>query len=115
MAPKAGHGILGGQKNFVLNSRSIAGILLALAWTGGFYSVCHLIHVYEVTHRAIHIALPFTTMVYIALLIPMCMFVTYSEDFKPLHPLNPLHFVRIVGKYYRHLERNNMKVSAKDL
>jgi hypothetical protein len=52
---------------------------------------------------------------FFALMLPLLVFIVYSEDFSGLNPILPHHYFFIAKKTFKALETGNWKVSAKDL
>mmetsp|Transcript_33650 Transcript_33650/g.85970 ORF Transcript_33650/g.85970 Transcript_33650/m.85970 type:complete len:121 (+) Transcript_33650:332-694(+) len=52
---------------------------------------------------------------FFAAVIPLLVFIVYSEDFQGMNPLLPHHYVFIMRKTFKAMETGNWKLSAKDL
>lgn len=99
-----------------LQPRILAGWFMIFAIALGYYYVMHKLHITTAAaHPGVILLLPPVTVAAIALILPLCFFVTYDADFGNLNPLNPVHFVKIAVKTYTALNNNNWKVSEKDL
>ncbi|KAJ9506581.1 hypothetical protein QJQ45_018509 [Haematococcus lacustris] len=67
------------------------------------------------THPCVNRSHYHTQIAFLAFTVPLLMFISYSEDFPGLNPINPEHYLKIAKKAYKTLAANNMKVSVKDM
>ncbi|KAG2501870.1 hypothetical protein HYH03_000368 [Edaphochlamys debaryana] len=111
----SGTGLLDIRKKRILTPRAFEAGFLGLSISCAFYALMHFIHVEGIAHPGIIMFLPLTAITWIALMIPLLMFVVYQDDFRNMHPLNPVHFVQIAARCFRAMKHNNFKVSEKNL
>lgn len=93
----------------------MAGFLAAAAFVG-YYLIMHSLHITTAAaHPGVIMLLPPITVLLIAFVLPLFMFMAYEDDYSNLNPLLPHHYFKIAYKSYQAMQRNNWKVSEKDM
>ena len=86
-----------------------------------YYHIMHTLHIEQAaTHPAAVMMLPPMTIIYIASVLPLFMFLSYQKDYRGpngaiLNPLVPSDYLLVVQKSFKAMKDNNFKVSEKNL
>lgn len=98
----------------VLTPKAVAATFLGTSLSAAFYAILHYVHDEAVVHPAVLMLLPVIAIVWLALMIPIFMYVAYQDDFKAMNILIPTHYVLIAKRCFKSMRDNDFKVSEKN-
>lgn len=103
------------------NPAVLAALGLLLAIFGVFIYIIHVVGNIRFggLSKAVAMSFPFifitSSAAFFAAVIPLFVFIVYSEDFQGINPLIPHHYVFIWKKTWKAFETGNWKLAVKDL
>lgn len=100
----------------VSNGRAISAVIMIVLLFSGFAGT--VLYIHEVTHNHIYFFPLFPPFFLLTLLaaMPFIFYVSYYNDLKHLHPLNPRDYFRLAKQTIQAINNNgSMKIAAKDL
>eukprot|EP00798_Chlamydomonas_sp_ICE-L_P001114 gene1114-3947_t len=104
--------IIGIEKKHTYNAATFQAIGMIAGLAFLFYAVMVKFHDEQIIHPGIMVFFPIICISFMAVLIPLMMFISYQDDFKGVYPLLPSDLFKIVVTCYKSMAKNNFKVDA---